>query len=64
MTREEAFKIIDQLIGSYKGTRDEHLLLQQAFNLLKFLVEGSQANEEKVKVGAVHPKLAKKPDLN
>lgn len=39
MTKEQAINLLDQVCLLFKGTRQEHMLLQQAMELVKSLEE-------------------------
>jgi hypothetical protein len=50
MKRDEAINLIEQVVSMYKGTRQEHMLLQQAMEVVKNLpdhVVEKEPNAEK-----------------
>lgn len=47
MSKDEALKLIDRVLTAYKGTRQEHLLLQEAYQLIEGLVNPPKEKEEK-----------------
>ena len=47
MTKQEAVKVLDQVCGVYKGTREEHNILIQALKVIESLEEPKEEKKEK-----------------